>query len=234
MMSTLIIPEMVELPAGEFLMGSPEDEPGRWTDEGPQHLVTVPAFAIGKYPVTFEEYDAYCEITGLEKPDDADWGRGKRPVINVSWYDAVAYCEWLSQQTGQLYRLPSEAEWEYACRAGTHTRYSFGDNENQLGGYAWFFENSESKTHPVGQKKPNPWGLYDMMGNVSEWMQDTWHDSYNGSPTDGSAWVGAVGGPCVLRGGSWGGVPRGVRGAARYGLVPRGGDFDWGFRLAKT
>jgi len=197
-------------------MGSPEDEPGRWQDEGPQHEVEVKAFSIGKYEVTFEEYDLFCEATGEKKPDDNGWGRGNRPVINVSWNDAVAYCEWLSEQTGEHYRLPTEAEWEYACRAGTQTRYSFGDDESQLGDYAWFDNNSDNQTHPVGEKLPNPWGLYDMHGNV-------WELTCPGKD-----------GPCVLRGGSWSADPRWVRGAARPRAVPHYGYGAGGFRLART
>ncbi len=166
-MSNYINPEMVRIPAGEFLMGSPEDENGRWGDEGPQHKVQVETFAIGKYEVTFDEYDLFCEATNREKPDDNGWGRGKRPVINISWYDAAEYAKWLSEQTGKKFRLPTEEEWEYACRAGTTGSRFCQDNE--LSEYAWYYMNSDGRTHPVGEKKPNPWGLYDMLGNVWEW-----------------------------------------------------------------
>jgi len=128
-------------------------------------------FEIAKYPVTFEEYDLFCEDTGRKKPYDEGWGRGKRPVINVSWYDAKVYCEWLSEKTGENYRLPTKAEWEFACRAGTTTKWSFGDDEKELEKYAWYSKNSNNKTHPVGEKLPNPWGLYDMYGNVFEWCK---------------------------------------------------------------
>jgi formylglycine-generating enzyme required for sulfatase activity len=121
-------PAMAVIPAGSFLMGSPSSEEGRASDEGPQHIVTIRRlFAIGVYAVTFDEYDAFCAATGRNKPEDQGWGRGSRPVINVSWYGAVAYCEWLSQETGHTYRLPSEAEWEYACRAGSATPFHFGE-----------------------------------------------------------------------------------------------------------
>jgi formylglycine-generating enzyme required for sulfatase activity len=132
-------PEMVSIPVGEFYMGAPGVEPSSSNHKRPQHLVTLERpFAIGRYPVTFVDYDQF------RQPDDADWGRGKRPVINVSWEDAVAYCDWLTQQTGQRYRLPTEAEWEYACRAGTTAPWSCGANENALTGYAWFNGNSGS------------------------------------------------------------------------------------------
>jgi formylglycine-generating enzyme required for sulfatase activity len=162
-----IVPEMVKIPTGTFLIGSPEYEPGRWMDEAPQHELEVKAFSIGKYPVTFEEYDLFCEDTGREKPNDQGWGRGRRPVVNVSQHDAKAYCEWISGKTGKKFRLTTEAEWEYACRAGT-TGPRFCRDED-LDDYAWYNANSDGTTHPVGEKKPNPWGLYDMLGNVWEW-----------------------------------------------------------------
>jgi formylglycine-generating enzyme required for sulfatase activity len=154
-------------------------------DETQEHIVIVPEmvpvplsdnvkdtlnpYSIGKYPVTFEEYDYFCEATGREKPSDEGWGRGRRPVINVTAYDAEAYCEWLSKVTGKFYRLPTENEWEYACRGGSDGEYCFGDDVSQLVDYAWYSDNSEGKTHPVGEKKPNNYGLYDMHGNVWEW-----------------------------------------------------------------
>jgi len=193
-------PEMVWIPADKFKMGSNEDN-----NEKPIHEVMIAyEFAMGKYPITFDEYDLFCQATQREKPSDAGWGRGKRPVINIDWQNAKDYCQWLSEQTGKQYRLPSEAEWEYAGRAGTTTQYSFGDNENRLQNYAWYDGNAGSTTHPVGEKRPNPWGLYDMHGNVWEWCEDVWHGDYKGVPTDGSAWVsGGEQGRRALRGGSW-------------------------------
>jgi formylglycine-generating enzyme required for sulfatase activity len=159
----------------------------------------------------------------------------QNPVENVSWNDAQAFCEKLSQITGKTYRLPTEAEWEYACRAGTTTRYYFGDNDNQLGNYAWYSENSNNTTHPVGQKKPNAWGLYDMSGNVWEWCEDDWHDSYAGAPDDGSAWLdndNRSQSRKRLRGGSWGNSPDLCRSALRDRNFP-GIHYDRiGFRVA--
>ena len=165
--------DTVHLEKNSFQMGS-----NKYDNEQPIHTVTFDYdFEIGKYPVTFKEYDLFCEDRKRKKPDDRGWGRGKRPVINVSWNDAKAYCDWLSKKTGDTYRLPTEAEWEYACRAGTTTKWSFGDDEKELGKYAWYDKNAYDKgekhsdygTHPVGEKLPNPWGLYDMHGNVWEW-----------------------------------------------------------------
>lgn len=166
------VPETIPIKGGTFIMGSPKTEVGRWSDED-QHKETVDDFEMGTYPVTFEEYDAFCEATGREKPNDQGWGRGKRPVINVSWYDACDYCTWLSKVTGANYRLPTEEEWEYACRAGTTTAYFFGDDPINLADYAVFDTN---QTEEVGSKKPNPWGLYDMLGNVWEWTSSPYED----------------------------------------------------------
>ena len=217
-------PEMVTVPPGQFIMGSND----AWYNEKPVHTVSIKSFTMGKYNVTFKEYDEFCDATGRSKPKDEGWGRGNRPVINVNWNDAKAYCQWLSDQTGKEYRLPSEAEWEYACRAGSTGKYCFGDDENQLENYAWYLDNSGKKTHPVGEKKPNQFGLYDMHGNVWEWCEDGWHDSYKGAPTDGSIWSSGSG-LRVLRGGSWFN-PSGVRSAYRFRdfLYFRG---NVGFRL---
>lgn len=204
-------------------MGSPENEVGRVGNEL-LHAVAIAAFAIGQYPVTFAEYDAFCEATGREQPNDHGWGRGRRPVINISWEDAMAYAAWLSTQTGAPYRLPAEAEWEYACRAGTPTRYCFGNDARGLGDYAWFAGNAGGQTHPVGEKRPNPWGLYDRHGNVWEWTGSMYdHGCYAGAETRCAAQPSH---PYVFRGGSWQDAPPWLRSVARNANYP-----DNGFRV---
>jgi formylglycine-generating enzyme required for sulfatase activity len=155
----------------------------------------------------------------------------KNPVERVSLNEAQTFCQKLSEKTGKKYRLPSEAEWEYACRAGTQTRYYFGNNEYQLGEYAWYYKNSDSKSHPVGQKKPNNWELYDMYGNVWEWCEDGWHGNYRNAPKDGSAWNDnhSQNKNRVLRGGSWFDGPWDCRSAYRYIDALR--DYNYGFRV---
>jgi len=187
-------PEMVIIPAGRFLMGSPDEEFQRDKSEGPQHQVThARPFAIGRYEVTFDDYDAFCTVSGRTLPLDLRWGRDRRPVIEVSWDDAQAYCLWLSGQTARSYRLPSEAEWEYACRAGTTDRYYTGmfiyDKQANVGRNNTKDKTEAWKTKPVGSYQANPWGLFDMHGNASEWVGDHWHDNYIGAPTNGSAWL---------------------------------------------
>ncbi len=223
---------MAWLPGGVFQMGQDDNS---WDDEKPAHEVEVSAFSIGQYPVTFEEYDKFCEDTHREKPSDSSWGRGTRPVINLSWEDAAAYCKWLSEQTGEHYRLLMEAEWEYACRATSSTCYCYGDDEQRLGEYAWYSKNSEGKTHPVREKLPNTWQLYDMHGNVWEWVQD-WYDQnyYKVSPRENPSGPesGAI---RVVRGGSWLSVAGDCRSAYRgYWRGPADRSYDLGFRLART
>ena len=223
-------PQMVWLPKGSFLMGS-----DNYRDEEPIHEVTIDyELAVGKYPVTFDEYDKFCEATGREKPYDSGWGRGNRPVFNVNWNDAREYCEWLSEQTGQVYRLLSEAEWEYACRAGSTGNYCFGDDVHQLGSYGWFDGNSGGKTHPVGQKKPNAFGLYDMHGNIWEWCEDEWNENYNGAPTDGNAWMSGDSNYHLLRGGSGYCSDVFLRCANRYWGEATNWNFGRGFRISRV
>jgi formylglycine-generating enzyme required for sulfatase activity len=218
-------PEMVVIPAGRFWMGSTEAEAGRMNHEGPRHQVEIrQPFGVGRTPVTFADYDRFAESRGGDKPTDQGWGRGNRPVIDVCWDDAVAYAQWLSDRTGKRYRLLTEAEWEYACRAGTETPWSFGDEPKDLDLYAWHGGNSDGGTHPVGEKKANPWGLHDVHGNVWEWVQDCWHGGYQGAPTDGSSWEKANGGNCgrrVVRGGSWKSIPVFLRSANRIRVRDR-------------
>jgi formylglycine-generating enzyme required for sulfatase activity len=211
-------PEMVLIEGGEFLMGSdPDVDSYAQVDEQPQHSVTIEPFYIGKYPVTFAEYAVFAQSTGWQQPDDQGWGRDRRPVINVSFEDAAAYCVWLSEQTGKRYSLPSEAEWEYAARAGARSRWYWGENEDNAGDYAWF-ETNANRPQPVGGKQPNDFGLYDMAGNVWEWVQDCWHGDYSNAPDDGRAWLEDNGGDCggrVVRGGSWGSSAVDLRSAYR-------------------
>jgi formylglycine-generating enzyme required for sulfatase activity len=229
-----LCPLMVAVPAGKFMMGS-QILIGE-TDEHPQHEVMIAKpFAIAKYQVTFAEWDM-CVATGdCPHVPDGGWGHGERPVINVSWDDAKQYVAWLSRLTGKTYRLLTEAEWEYAARAGTTTLYSFGDDVAELQYYAWYTVNSDGKTHPVGEKKPNAFGLYDMHGNVSEWVEDPWHGNYNGAPSDGSAWV-EGGDPSwhVLRGSNWVDAPELLRSASRNGFNTGGRRNDFGFRVGRT
>ncbi len=234
-------PEMVVIPAGKFQMGSPDDEEGRYDDEGPQHEVNIGyRLAVGRYPVTFEEWDLCVSGGGTDyKPEDEGWGRDQRPVINVSWNDIQPYLTWLSEQTGQTYRLLSEAEWEYSCRAGETTRFCFGDKDDQLGDYAWYDQNSDSKTQPVGMKRENDFGLYDVHGNVYEWVEDQYQDSYTDAPKDGSAWIDTSSSnnevvSRVVRGGSWDFEPRYLRSANRGNDGPTLRNYVIGFRLSRT
>ena len=218
-------PEMVVIPGGRFLMGSPESEPLRYRDEGPQRWVDVTRFAMGKFEVTQGQWQA---VMGTNPSRFKDCGLNC-PVENVSWNDVQEFVRRLNQRTGQSYRLSSEAEWEYAARAGTMTAYSWGDRFD--GNRA----NDGSRTVQVGNYPANAFGLHDMHGNVWEWVQDVWHDSYAGAPSDGSAWM--TGGDQlrrVLRGGSWGGTPQYLRSADRDGGAPDGRYDITGFRIART
>ncbi len=225
-------PIMKPLAGGRFQMGS-KDGP---SDEQPLHEVTLRSFSMGVYEITFEEYDQFAATSeGHALPDDRGWGRGKRPVIDVSWEDAFAYADWLSKKTGKHYRLPTEAEWEYAVRAGSVGDYHWGD-QSLAEEFAWFAVNSGGKTYPVGEKKPNAFGLHDMSGNVWEWVQDCWHDDYQHAPADGSPWEEQNNGNCsfrVLRGGSWYGRSGNLRSADRLRDIPDGRDDGIGFRLAR-
>ncbi|MCZ8118819.1 MAG: SUMF1/EgtB/PvdO family nonheme iron enzyme [Microcystis sp. LE18-22.4A] len=225
--------EMVSLPAGEFLMGSPDSDPDARDWEKPQHQVQVNSFAIGKYPVTQAQYQAVMGTNPSHFKNNS-WFKNnlQNPVEQVSWNDAQAFCQKLSQITGKTYRLPTEAEWEYACRAGTTTRYYFGDDASQLGDYAWYDGNSQKTTHPVGQKRPNAWGLYDMIGNVWECCEDNWHDNYIGAPKDGSAWLTNDNDYPIVRGGSWYYNPLFCRSAFRNNNYRRDDYYSFsGFRV---
>ena len=204
-------------------------EGGGSADEKPAHQVTVARFAMGKYPVTFAQFDAFCEATGFKKPADAGWGRGDRPVINVSWHDAQTYIQWLCEVTGKAFRLPSEAEWEYAARGGDDQHaYPWGQTADASRAN---FGSSVGKTTPVGQYPANGFGLHDMHGNVWEWCQDTWHDNYQGAPTTGAVWAGGYTSHRVLRGGSWSILAQYLRSAYRINDSPGYRYRDFGFRL---
>ena len=239
-------PEMVVVPSGSFRMGSSSR---RARNERPAHEVRIGSpFAVGVYEVTFSEWDACATAGGCGgyRPGDRGWGRGDRPVINVSWRDAKSYVEWLSGRTGKRYRLLSESEWEYAARSGTRTRYSWGDEigDNRANcdgcGSQW----DDRSTAPVGSFAANPWGLHDMHGNVREWVEDCWNGNYKGAPSDGSAWESGNCSQRVLRDGSWGGSPSYLRAAYRFRdttIAPMGWGVtaglrndSIGFRVART
>jgi formylglycine-generating enzyme required for sulfatase activity len=247
--------EMVPIPGGVFTMGSPEDEEDRSEDEGPQFKVKIEPFWMGKYEVTWDEYDIWSfnldiqrrelkneQPTPLDKLADAvtrptkpytdmtfGMGHDGYPAICMTQLAAKTYCKWLSEKTGHYYRLPTEAEWEYACRAGTTTAYSFGDDPEKLDDYAWHFDNADDKYQKVGLKKPNPWGLYDMHGNVAEWVLDQYVPDFYAKVRDPDG--GAVEFPLavpkelyprVVRGGSWDDDADRLRSAAREKSNP-----DW-------
>ena len=220
-------PEMVVVPAGEFIMGSNEHD-----GEKPPHKVSIQRpFAASKYEVTFGEWDACVAGGGCAsnpRPSEAGWGKGRRPVINVSWEDAKEYVAWVSRKAGTTYRLLSEAEWEYAARAGTTTNYAFGDTiTNSQAQY------SKRNTAEVGSFQPNNFGLHDMHGNVSEWCEDSWHPNYIGAPADASAWPSGDMHARVLRGGSWFHAPAGIRSAYRAKYLQDYRASDVGFRVAR-
>jgi formylglycine-generating enzyme required for sulfatase activity len=272
-------PQMVRIPAGSFLMGSPADEEGRFDNEGPQHRVTIArSFSLGRCAVTRGDFARFIEASGYRTeaerepeegigawiPDKNEWGWAPRrswrdpgfpqddrhPVVGVSWNDAQAYVQWLRETSGKPFRLPSEAEWEYAARAGTTTARYWGDAADQhrhangadrrLKGKfpKWPYaiheaDDGYAETAPVGSFQPNAFGLYDMLGNVLEWVQDVWHDTYEGAPGDGRAWEGGNEQRRVLRGGSWSYEPRFLRSADRFGSSPDDRNGDIGFRLAQ-
>jgi formylglycine-generating enzyme required for sulfatase activity len=240
-------PEMVLVPAGSFVMGSPDSEPGHNGDEAPQHRVTIAKpFAIGKYEVTTAEWNAclaeVCAGGGTTKPDS-----DRVPVTNISWNEAKAYVAWLSRRTGKEYRLPSEAEWEYAARAGSMSAYHTGStlraeqanvapeqakSPGMMSGFG--MKPSAQQTVPVGRYPPNEFGLHDVHGNVWEWVEDCVNDGYAGAPTDGSAWTTGNCAKRVVRGGSWVDYPVGARSAIRSGLGTGDRGRALGLRVART
>jgi formylglycine-generating enzyme required for sulfatase activity len=237
-------PEMVVIPAGSFMMGSPSNEQGRKDNEGPQHSVNIPRqFAVGKYQITFEEWDACVREGGCShNPGDEGWGRGRRPVINVSWNDTKRYTQWLSSKTGNTYRLLTEAEWEYVVRAGTTTPFDTGTNISPTEAnyntdpsvWTRLISGAKGRTMVVGNYQPNRFGLYDVHGNVSEWTEDCWNENYEGAPGDGTARTTGDCGQRVLRGGSWVDFEEHLRSAVResVGVAYRGRRI--GFRVTRT
>lgn len=246
-------PEMVVVPAGQFVMGSPAAEPGRYDSEGPQHTVALRWFALGRQDVTVRQYAAFVRETGYE-PEDCDWPRRTNwhspgflpdaPVVCVSWHDAQAYIAWLNGKVGGSakgpYRLPSEAEWEYAARAGTVTSRWWGEAIGQgkanCNGCGSPWDNRQIA--PAGSFAANPFGLYDMLGNAWQWVEDCWNETYQGAPTDGRAWVAGDCAKRVLRGGSWSSLPEFLRSAARNRDDAGNRAHDYagyaGFRVAMT
>lgn len=249
-------PEMVVIPAGEFVMGSNLEESGH-TDEKPQHPVKLAKpFAIGRFEVTFAQWDACVAAGACPAASDDEAGRGDRPVYNVNWSDAQAYVKWLSAQTGKAYRLPAESEWEYAARAGTQTPWFWGPAEDSAGSTrACTFANTHDETSkeahpmyvwsnhkctdgfpeaaPVGRFKPNPFGLHDMLGNLREWVQDCHHGGYKGAPADGSAWDEAQCEKRIVRGGAWIDGASTTRSAYRHPEDPAYRNYQVGFRVAR-
>ncbi|MBU4222246.1 MAG: formylglycine-generating enzyme family protein [Euryarchaeota archaeon] len=224
--------EFTLIPAGEFMMGSEEFKDEKHKDEKPVHRVKISKpFYLGTYPVTQKEWKSVMGNNPSQLKGD------NLPVETISWNDVQDFIKKLNEKEGaNKYRLPSEAEWEYAARAGTTTRYSFGDDESKLGDYAWYCANSGNKTHDVGQKKPNPWGLYDIHGNIWEWVQDIYQLSYSGAPTDGSSWESGHDYDRVFRGGCSNDLAWGCRSANRNDLCPAlvHRDRDLGFRLLRV
>jgi formylglycine-generating enzyme required for sulfatase activity len=230
-------PEMIVIPAGGFTMGSPTTEQGRSDNEGPQHkFMIAKPFAVSKFDVTFADWEACLSVGGCPKAVDSGFGRDTKPVINVSWDDAQTYVAWLSKMTSQPYRLLSEAEWEYAARAGTTTAYYWGDDIGQRNancngcGSKW----DGQQTAPVGSFAANQFGLYDMAGNVWQWVQDCYHDNYDGAPSDGSAWTSGDCSRRVYRGGAWVSNPQLLRSALRIGDSTGKRSYNLGFRVGRT
>jgi formylglycine-generating enzyme required for sulfatase activity len=237
-------PAMVVVPAGLFTMGASANEVGNY-DEGPQHIVTIGRqFAVGQFKVTFDEWDACVAANGCHgyKPNDNYWGRGRQPVINVSWDDAKLYVAWLARKTGKTYHLLTESEWEYVARAGTTTPFWWGSlistSQANYDGHYKFKDSPtgeyRARTVPVDSFTPNPWGLYQVHGNVWEWTEDCYHGTYSGAPTDGTAWIDRACNAVVARGGSWDSLPDRLRSAARNGPDPGLRTYITGFRVART
>ena len=224
----MIEENFVKLPQGIYLMGSELRE-----NEQPIHEVEIAYdIAMSKYLVTVEEYMLFAQATGVEMPEEKHVHLGLNvPIRRLTWLSAVAYCKWLSEREGKTFRLPTEAEWEYACRAGSYAKYCFGDDVSELGDYAWYKENSLKVTHDVGTKKANAWGLYDMHGNIWEWCSDRYAENYETVPKDGSAHMVRSEKGMVLRGGAWSAKPDNLRSAVRINLGANSRNYFVGFRV---
>lgn len=244
--------EMVPIPGGTFMMGSPISEPKRSADEGPQHLVTIQPFWMEKTETRWEQFDIFAFKLDLMRSSTAagasdnnkltdaitrptppykdptfGFGHDGHPVINITHHAAMEYCRWLSAKTGKTYRLPTEAEWEYAARAGSKSAYFFGDDPKRLGEFAWFLDNSDARPHEVGKKRPNPWGIYDIFGNVAEWVLDSYDKDYYARfkthvPVLDPALIPSENEyPYIVRGGSWDDEAHRLRAAARRASTPK-------------
>ena len=227
-------PKMITLPAGSFKMGDIQGVGKSY--EQPVHLVTISKpFSISKFPITFSEYDAFSKATGRKLVDQYKWPRGQYPVINVNWEDAKDYARWLSKETNKTYRLPSEAEWEYAARAGSIEQYPWGNDIGINNAHCTSCSDTPMKnqTAPVGKYPANKWGIYDMIGNVWEMTADCWNYDYVNAPKDGSAWISGDCTRLVLRGGSWGDTPNDLRSSTRLRSYAKARTVNIGFRLVK-
>lgn len=224
----------IKLPRGKFFMGT--DDINAKDREKPKHEVSIDYdIAMAKHLVTVEDYMLYSQATGIEIPEEKLEHLGVDvPLRRVRWTEAVAYAKWKSYREGKSYRLPTEAEWEYACRAGSHNRFCFGDEEEELSEYAWYKDNAEGMTHDVGTKKPNAWGLYDMHGNVWEWCLDRYAENYADTPCDGSAYGVASDKGRVLRGGSYNADADKCSSTSRINLGSGGKNYFIGFRLVEV
>lgn len=225
--------KFVTLPRGTFFMGT--DDVKAHEREKPRHKVSIDYdVAMAKHLVTVEDYMLFSQATGAVVPEEKYEHLGfDVPVRRVRWTDAIAYANWKSQREGRKFRLPTEAEWEYACRAGSESTFCFGDDENQLEEYAWYSKNAKGHTHDIGSKKPNAWGLYDMHGNIWEWCLDRFSEDYTNTPTDGSAYSIANDKGRVLRGGSFNADAQKCSCSSRINLGSAGKNYFIGFRLVE-
>lgn len=241
-------PQLIRVRGDYFMMGGDDID-----DQKPKHKVFVRDFHISKYPITFEEYDFYCDMVGVRKPSDQNWGRGQQPLINITWIEAVSYCNWLSRQhnlecvyeidrnfitidnDSNGYRLPSEAEWEFAAKGGRQSKNYLFSGSNNIHEVGWFDANSNQKTHEVGLKKSNELGIHDMSGNIWEWCQDTWHPDYQNAPGDSFPWIENGRKEFrMVRGGYWGSSEVDCTVSARCDWREDDLDFDLGFRIARN